>query len=63
MSATIRAILTQVDVEFGLSELPVSAVLPELLAALASSSQVLLAAPTGAGKSTWLPLRILQDAG
>ena len=63
MSATIRAILTQADVEFGLSELPVSAVLPELLSALQSSSQVLLAAPTGAGKSTWLPLQILHHAG
>lgn len=63
MSATIRAILTQADVEFGLSELPVSAVLPELLTALASSPQVLLAAPTGAGKSTWLPLQLLRHAG
>ena len=63
MSATIRAILTQADVEFALSELPVSAVLPELLSALQSSQQVLLAAPTGAGKSTWLPLQILHHAG
>ena len=45
------------------SSLPVSAVLPELLAALQSAPQVLLAAPTGAGKSTWLPLQILQQAG
>jgi ATP-dependent helicase HrpB len=44
------------------SSLPVSAVLPELLSALRTSSQVLLAAPTGAGKSTWLPLQILQQA-
>lgn len=63
MNATIRAILTQAHVEFDLSELPVSAVLPALLAALASSSQVMLAAPTGAGKSTWLPLQLLQQAG
>ena len=45
-----------------MSSLPVSVVLPDLLAALRSSSQVLLAAPTGAGKSTWLPLQILQQA-
>jgi len=45
------------------SSLPVSVVLPELLAALQTSQQVLLAAPTGAGKSTWLPLQILQQAG
>jgi len=45
--------------ELNVSSLPVSAVLPELLAALRSSPQVLLAAPTGAGKSTWLPLHIL----
>lgn len=45
-----------------MSALPVSAVLPELLSALRQSPQVLLAAPTGAGKSTWLPLQILQQA-
>ena len=36
------------------SSLPVAAVLPELLAALDGASQVLLSAPTGAGKSTVL---------
>lgn len=45
-----------------MSDLPVSAVLPELLTALAAAPQVLLAAPTGAGKSTWLPLQLLQQA-
>ncbi len=45
------------------SSLPVSAVLDELLAALQSAPQVLLHAPTGAGKSTWLPLQILAKAG
>ncbi|KAB8306270.1 ATP-dependent helicase HrpB [Erwinia endophytica] len=44
-----------------MSSLPVSAVLPELLSALRESPQVLLAAPTGAGKSTWLPLQILHQ--
>ncbi|GHK87012.1 hypothetical protein ECZU17_29490 [Escherichia coli] len=34
------------------SSLPVAAVLPELLAALDGAPQVLLTAPTGAGKST-----------
>ncbi len=45
-----------------MSDLPVSAVLPDLLAALESASQILLAAPTGAGKSTWLPLQLLHHA-
>jgi len=43
------------------SSLPVAAVLPELLAALNDAPQVLLNAPTGAGKSTWLPLQILKE--
>ena len=60
-SATMRAILAQ-ERELSLSELPVSEVLPALLRALAQSPQVLLAAPTGAGKSTWLPLQLLQQA-
>ncbi|WP_189636428.1 ATP-dependent helicase HrpB [Serratia quinivorans] len=46
-----------------MSSLPVSAVLDELLTALQSAPQVLLHAPTGAGKSTWLPLQILARAG
>jgi len=43
------------------SLLPVASILPELLLALRQSPQVLLNAPTGAGKSTWLPLQILRD--
>ncbi len=43
------------------SSLPVAAVLPELLNALKHAPQVLLSAPTGAGKSTWLPLEILKS--
>ena len=58
----MRAILAQAEWELSVSELPVSEVLPALLAALAQSPQVLLAAPTGAGKSTWLPLQLLQQA-
>ncbi len=42
--------------------LPVAAVLPDILNALQNASQVLLSAPTGAGKSTWLPLQILRQA-
>jgi ATP-dependent helicase HrpB len=42
--------------------LPVAAVLPDILNALQNAQQVLLSAPTGAGKSTWLPLQILQQA-
>jgi len=45
------------------SSLPVAAVLPDLLAALKRAPQVLLTAPTGAGKSTWLPLEILRQGG
>ena len=44
-----------------MSSLPVAAVLPELLSALRHAPQVLLNAPTGAGKSTWLPLQILAQ--
>ncbi|MDY0921519.1 ATP-dependent helicase HrpB [Leclercia sp. CFBP8987] len=44
-----------------MSLLPVAAVLPELLLALHHAPQVLLTAPTGAGKSTWLPLQILAE--
>ncbi|BBQ85442.1 MULTISPECIES: ATP-dependent helicase HrpB [Enterobacteriaceae] len=46
-----------------MSLLPVASVLPELLHALRHAPQVLLNAPTGAGKSTWLPLQILRDGG
>ncbi|OON40058.1 ATP-dependent helicase HrpB [Izhakiella australiensis] len=45
-----------------MSGLPVSEVLPAVLSALKQHNQVLLAAPTGAGKSTWLPLQLLQQA-
>ena len=62
MSATMRAILTQAEREFAVSDLPVSAVLPDLLQALDAAPQILLAAPTGAGKSTWLPLQLLRQA-
>jgi len=58
----MRAILTQAEREFAVSDLPVSAVLPDLLLALDVAPQILLAAPTGAGKSTWLPLQLLQKA-
>ena len=44
-----------------MSSLPVAAVLPDLLNALHHAPQVLLIAPTGAGKSTWLPLQLLQQ--
>ncbi|ENM0482201.1 ATP-dependent helicase HrpB [Salmonella enterica] len=44
-----------------MTSLPVAAVLPELLTALKTAPQVLLSAPTGAGKSTWLPLQPLQQ--
>ncbi|MGQ7115681.1 2'-5' RNA ligase family protein, partial [Escherichia sp. TWPC-MK] len=40
-----------------------AAVLSELLTALDCAPQVLLSAPTGAGKSTWLPLQLLAHPG
>lgn len=46
-----------------MTSLPVAAVVPALLTALDASPQVLLTAPTGAGKSTWLPLRLLEHDG
>lgn len=46
-----------------MSSLPVAAVLPDILSALRAAPQVLLSAPTGAGKSTWLPLQLLQQGG
>lgn len=46
-----------------MTSLPVAAVVPELLTALDASPQVLLTALTGAGKSTWLPLRLLEHGG
>ncbi|ECG8588743.1 ATP-dependent helicase HrpB [Salmonella enterica subsp. salamae] len=49
-------------VEPFVTSLPVAAVLPELLTALNTAPQVLLSAPTGAGKSTWLPLQLLQQS-
>ncbi len=45
---------------FSLSQLPIESVMPQLLAALDQSAQVILKAPPGAGKSTLLPLRILE---
>ncbi len=48
-------------VEPFVTSLPVAAVLPELLTALKTAPQVLLSAPTGTGKSTWLPLQLLQQ--
>lgn len=49
------------SLELFVSLLPVAAVLPDVLHALKHSPQVLLNAPTGAGKSTWLPLQILKS--
>ncbi len=51
------------DIAQSTAKLPVSEVLSEILSALQISSRILLHAPTGAGKSTWLPLQILQFSG
>ena len=40
--------------------LPIEAILPELTAALATASRVILQAPPGAGKSTVVPLAVLD---
>ncbi|WP_127959058.1 ATP-dependent helicase HrpB [Serratia microhaemolytica] len=45
-----------------MSPLPINTIIDQLLLALQSARQVLLHAPTGAGKSTWLPLQILASA-
>lgn len=44
-----------------MSELPISEVLGDLRTALASHNVVILQAPPGAGKSTWLPLQLFQE--
>ena len=41
--------------------LPVAQICPALLQALANQNKVLLTAPPGAGKSTYLPLFLLQQ--
>jgi ATP-dependent helicase HrpB len=41
--------------------LPVAEVMPELCRLLASQNRVILSAPPGAGKSTYLPLQLLQQ--
>lgn len=41
--------------------LPIHAILPELCSALSQNSRVILSAPPGAGKSTALPLYLLQQ--
>lgn len=44
-----------------MSELPITAILSELFLTLAASQQVILQAPPGAGKSTYLPLQLLKQ--
>ncbi len=58
-NATMRGFVKP-SPEPSVSSLPVAAILSDLLQALSAAPQVLLNAPTGAGKSTWLPLQILQ---
>jgi len=41
--------------------LPVTDIYIDLVEALNSNSTVLLQAPPGAGKSTWLPLQLIRD--
>lgn len=44
-----------------MSQLPIEEVIPSLLTALQNSQQIVLKAPPGAGKSTRLPLALLQS--
>nr|WP_301003878.1 ATP-dependent helicase HrpB [Arsukibacterium sp.] len=50
--------VTKKEVNAGL---PVAEVLPELCRLLKSGNRLILSAPPGAGKSTWLPLQLLQQ--
>ena len=45
-----------------LPDLPVTEVLPDLLASLAVSPNAVLVAPPGAGKTTLVPLALLDAA-
>ncbi len=42
--------------------LPVAEIFPDLIRLLQTENRVLLSAPPGAGKSTWLPLQLLQHS-
>ncbi|MEX0405408.1 ATP-dependent helicase HrpB [Aquibium sp. LZ166] len=46
----------------GLPQLPVTEALPELLSALANGNSAVLVAPPGAGKTTLVPLALLDEA-
>lgn len=58
-----KNVVSQRENNTQMGALPVGEVLSEILSALRTSPQVLLHAPTGAGKSTWLPLQILKYSG
>ena len=49
------------NMTFSAFDVPITAVLPEILQAVGSVNQIILQAPTGAGKSTALPLALLQS--
>ncbi|OQK24617.1 ATP-dependent RNA helicase HrpB [Vibrio parahaemolyticus] len=46
---------------FPLSQLPIEAVMPQLLTAVKHQHQVILKAAPGAGKSTYFPLQLIQN--
>ena len=52
---------TTVPIRDPLPALPIQAALPQLLAALAGGRRVLLQAPPGAGKSTLVPIALLES--
>ncbi|MGL4906782.1 MAG: hypothetical protein ACRC38_08600, partial [Plesiomonas sp.] len=43
------------------TSLPICTVIPSLLQALQQQAQIILKAPPGAGKSTWLPVELLRQ--
>ncbi len=50
------------EITHALRSLPIAPALPELVAALAAGTRVVLQAPPGAGKSTTVPLVLLDAA-
>ncbi len=45
-----------------MSQLPINAVIPDLMAGISTHPQIIISAPPGAGKSTRLPLALLEQA-
>ena len=59
---TVVGYLSALMRQFSLPALPIAEALPPLMDALAGRNRVLLEAPPGAGKSTIVPLALLDSA-